>query len=124
MKPLLQQRLAVLLVAALAIGSAGCTAMLLVGNHAHAGTGNGASGAQPAQSDSALTVQLRNALAASESVDATGIQVQVNRGVVILSGSVPSEDDAEEAERIADSLQGVDLVRNNLTVAGATASRH
>ena len=123
MTSLLQRRFAVLLIASIAIGSAGCTAMLLGGNHAHAGAGNGASGAETAQSDSAIAVRLRNALAASESVDATGIQVQVNRGVVILSGSVPSDDDAEEAERIAESLRGVDLVRNNLSVAGATGSR-
>ncbi len=123
MTSLLQQRFAALLIASIAIGSAGCTAMLLGGNHAHAGAGNGASGAQPAQSDAAIAVQLRNALAASESVDAAGIQVQVNRGVVILSGSVPSDDDAEEAERIAESFSGVDLVRNNLSVAGATGSR-
>jgi hyperosmotically inducible periplasmic protein len=55
-------------------------------------------------------------------VDETGlgtgsaVDVEVIRGVVQLSGFVDSEDERHRAERIADNVQGVTEVRNEINV--------
>lgn len=50
----------------------------------------------------------------------TDIQVQVENGVVTLSGPVSSEDEKKIIEEKVSGLEGVREVRNNLTVGGRT----
>lgn len=52
------------------------------------------------------------------------VQVQVEKGVVTLQGSVPSKEDKKKAKQIAESVPGVRKVREKLTVkpGGASAS--
>jgi len=48
---------------------------------------------------------------------AKGIKLSVNRGVVTLEGTVPSEADVKAAERVVLMVVGVSGVSNKLTVS-------
>jgi hypothetical protein len=52
----------------------------------------------------------------SETTHLTDISAEVNEGVVILYGTVPSEDDIARASRIVNGLEGVKEVFSNLVV--------
>jgi osmotically-inducible protein OsmY len=53
----------------------------------------------------------------SETGDLTDIEVLVSRGIVLLRGSVPSEQDISIVDDIVSDLDGVREVRNELRVA-------
>jgi osmotically-inducible protein OsmY len=49
-------------------------------------------------------------------VDATDIEVAVERGSILLSGSVSSREMKREAEICVERIRGVDDVRNEITI--------
>jgi hypothetical protein len=60
-------------------------------------------------------------LTADPDVDATEIEVDVQVGIVTLSGSVPSRQMKKLAERCLDTIRGVLDIQNNLRVHGLSA---
>lgn len=68
--------------------------------------------------DTTITAQVKRDLVRDADIKGTKIDVDTNRGVVTLTGSVPTEDVKEKAEDIAEGTKGVKDVQNNLKVAG------
>lgn len=88
---------------------------------AQAGTSAPAAPAQPAAanadaSDDAITNEVKAALAQNQKVAALQIGVSTQAGVVVLKGSVPDTDSAEQAVRVAAAVPGVRQIHNELKV--------
>lgn len=66
--------------------------------------------------DAATTTKVKTALALSERVSAFDINVDSENRTVTLTGEVPSDEIKSLAGAIADDTEGVQQVRNNLTV--------
>jgi osmotically-inducible protein OsmY len=66
--------------------------------------------------DAAITTKVTAALVASPLTAAREIQVETFKGVVQLSGFVDSADEKEEAERLAEDIDGVSSVQNRIAV--------
>lgn len=66
--------------------------------------------------DTVITTNVKAKLAAEKGATLTRIEVDTNRGVVQLSGTVSSASDRAMAERVARTVGGVKSVRNNLQV--------
>jgi hyperosmotically inducible protein len=60
---------------------------------------------------------VKSKLAASDQTSAAAIDVDSDDGVVTLSGTVPTEDAKDAAEKIASNVQGVSSVKNDLRVS-------
>lgn len=69
-----------------------------------------------ALSDTAITAQVKTALAGDPDVKATDVQVETYRGTVQLSGFVDSLDSAKRASDVARRVDGVREVKNALIV--------
>ncbi len=70
--------------------------------------------------DSVLERELHDQF--SRNPDMANVQVQVEKGVVTLEGSVPTKDDRKKAKQIAESVPGVRKVREKLEVKPGGAS--
>ncbi|HUN88500.1 MAG TPA: BON domain-containing protein [Terriglobales bacterium] len=70
---------------------------------------------QDAVDDQTLHREVHEQLATNP--DLQNVQVEVNNGVVKLTGSVPNKDDKKEASKLVKSVAGVKKVKENLTVA-------
>lgn len=66
--------------------------------------------------DAVITSKVLAKLAASEDTSAASINVETFKGVVQLSGFVPTQEEAVRAEELAASVDGVRKVENKLTV--------
>ncbi|WP_300675257.1 BON domain-containing protein [Desulfoluna sp.] len=66
--------------------------------------------------DKVVGIKVKAELLSADEVDALNIDVDVNRGVVTLTGVVASAEMRDEAIRLADSLVGVQRVEDNLRV--------
>lgn len=66
--------------------------------------------------DKVVGIKVKSELIASPDVDALHIDVDVNNGVVTLTGVLKSAAMRDEAVRLADRLVGVKRVENNLVV--------
>lgn len=80
-----------------------------------------ASNAEPAAtpvpaSSHKLTRAVQHAFARTSGLNSTHIAVRATNGVVSLSGTVPSVDQVEQAERIAQGVPGVIAVKSLLSV--------
>jgi hyperosmotically inducible protein len=75
----------------------------------------GAERAERAATDAALTAKIKSKMALDDNVRAMAIDVDTNRGVVTLRGSVPSAEVRERAVRLALETDGVIDVRDLLT---------
>jgi hyperosmotically inducible protein len=71
--------------------------------------------------DSVLTGKVKAALIADESTKARQIDVETFRGTVQLNGFVDSAEAKAAATRVANSVDGVKKVDNNLSVNSGTA---
>lgn len=67
--------------------------------------------------DGWLWTKTRAALASTNDLRDSTINVDVSNDVVTLTGSVATQAQKQEAERVADSIDGVKNVRNQLRVA-------
>ena len=66
--------------------------------------------------DTTITTQVKAKLAGDKASSVTRVQVDTNRGVVQLSGTVESSADRSRAEQLARGVDGVKSVVNNLQV--------
>jgi hyperosmotically inducible protein len=66
--------------------------------------------------DALLTTKVKAALVADAKTKASEINVASERGVVQLSGSVGTEAEKAEAERVTGAVQGVQTVQNKIDV--------
>jgi hypothetical protein len=72
--------------------------------------------------DGWLWVKTRFDLAAVDNLRDSTINVDVDNGVVMLSGTVANAQQKSEAERVAKAVEGVKAVKNLLTVSANTNS--
>ena len=72
--------------------------------------------------DAGLHAQMKTNMVASDVVDANDVNIEVDKGVVQLSGFVDSEAARDEAGRIAADIIGVKSVSNKLAIKGADRS--
>ena len=72
--------------------------------------------------DTGITTKVKAKLTAERAKNLVSVHVDTTDGVVHLQGTVPTEADKAEAERLARATDGVKDVQNNLTVAGGTTS--
>jgi hypothetical protein len=68
------------------------------------------------RSDERVAEDVNDALLVNDELDAVGISVSVQNGIVTLSGSVPSRSDKHLAAALADSVAGVIDVKNELRI--------
>lgn len=78
--------------------------------------GNAADKAGDAMSDSALTGKVKAKLLADTDVKGTDINVETNKGEVMLSGFVESQAQIDKAATLARGVDGVKQVSNKLEV--------
>jgi hyperosmotically inducible protein len=67
-------------------------------------------------SDAAITVKVKSAIIAEPGLKAMQIDVDTVNGVVTLTGTVNSPELMENARRVAQTVEGVKSVNNQLTV--------
>jgi osmotically-inducible protein OsmY len=72
--------------------------------------------------DAAITTAVKTKLVADRVKNLVAVNVDTQQGVVHLQGTVPTEQDRMEAERLARSTKGVMEVRNDLKVSSPAAS--
>ena len=70
-----------------------------------------------ALSDAAITTKVKAKFAADSTVSATKIHVDTDNGVVKLTGTAKSQDEAAKAAEIAKSTEGVASVDNAIQVS-------
>ncbi|HML94115.1 MAG TPA: BON domain-containing protein [Thermodesulfobacteriota bacterium] len=71
--------------------------------------------------DTVITSAVKTKLLADSGVSGFDIDVDTNGGVVELNGTVNTEAESEKAESIAEDVDGVVSVKNNLTVDSSAA---
>jgi len=86
----------------------------------HSGmTNNATQKTGAAISDAAITTKVKAKFAADSTVRATKIHVDTDNGVVKLTGTAKSQDEAARAAEIAKSTEGVSSVDNAIQVSSA-----
>lgn len=66
--------------------------------------------------DGTITTKAKADLLAARNVKSTHIHVKTRKGVVWLTGTVPSADDKSAAEEVVQAVKGVSSVKNHLKV--------
>ena len=66
--------------------------------------------------DSVITSKVKGSLLKDEGLNALSVSVKTNHGVVLLSGFVESEDQIQQAGKIAAEIEGVQSVKNSLLI--------
>ena len=72
--------------------------------------------------DTAITTKVKAKLTTDKVKNLVKVHVETKDGVVHLAGTVPSESDKAEAERLARATDGVKDVTNDLTVSSPSGS--
>jgi osmotically-inducible protein OsmY len=100
-------------------GSIACVAFALNATAQTSGSAPPASSETMGQhvDDGAITTKAKADLLAAKNVKSTHIHVKTHKGVVWLTGSVPSADDKAAAEEVVKGVDGVSSVKNHLKVA-------
>ena len=70
-------------------------------------------------SDGTVTTKVKAALMTAKDVKSTHIHVKTRRGIVWLTGTVPTSDEKTRAEQVAAGINGVHEVKNRLKVSGS-----
>ena len=107
-----------LLLVFLVVSFAGCTSMLLGSGGASAGRpiGSDSRSASDAGDDARISATIRNRFAGDSELAAARLQVATMRGVVSLKGTVPAFEQRDRAVRLAQDVEGVVRVENQLVV--------
>ena len=71
--------------------------------------------------DTVITSTVKTKLLADSSVSGFDIDVDTDEGIVELNGIVSTEAECQKAETIAEDVDGVVSVKNNLTVDSSAA---
>ena len=66
--------------------------------------------------DSVITSKVKGKLLKDEGLKSLKVSVKTNQGVVLLSGFVKTEDQIQQAEKIAAETEGVKSVKNSLAL--------
>jgi len=66
--------------------------------------------------DGTVTTKVKAALMTAKDVKSTHVHVKTRRGVVWLTGTVPTRDEKTRAEQVAAGVSGVHEVKNRLKV--------
>lgn len=66
--------------------------------------------------DSSLTAKVKAALVDEDSIKSTDISVKTDNKVVLLTGTVETKAQAEKAENVTKTVEGVQAVHNELKV--------
>lgn len=72
--------------------------------------------------DATITTRVKSRFAKEGAINSARIKVETTKGVVELSGSVTSSNEKTTAGMIAEGVQGVKGVRNNLAIKGSNGS--
>jgi hyperosmotically inducible protein len=83
----------------------------------------GSRGVKATVTDSAVTAKLKAQFLANDVLRKGDISVTTNNGVVILTGTVPSEDAHRQALEIARQADGVRRIDDQLRVAGSSQTQ-
>ena len=75
-----------------------------------------------AATDGWLWVKTRGALMAADDLEESGINVDVNNGVITLRGTVPNNDQVKKADAAAKGVSGSKSVQNQIKVGAANAN--
>jgi hyperosmotically inducible protein len=67
--------------------------------------------------DGTVTTKVKAELLSAKNVKSTHIHVKTRKGIVWLSGSVPTADDKVAAQDVTQNVEGVKGVRNHLKVS-------
>jgi hyperosmotically inducible protein len=70
-------------------------------------------------SDGTVTTKVKAALMTAKDVKSTHIHVKTRRGIVWLTGTVPTSDEKTRAEEVTAGVTGVHKVKNHLKVSGS-----
>jgi hyperosmotically inducible periplasmic protein len=79
-------------------------------------------GTRTAVKDTTITARVKSAIHNDKSMRQADIHVDTVAGVVTLSGSAPTTDEATRAQEIAQRTRGVRSVKNDITVAAESSS--
>ena len=112
------QRTSYALVAALALGLAGCASWRTDNSSSTIAKENTARGPVETISDATINSKVKATLAADGMVKARNIDVDTVRGVVTLNGTVNSAAEKSQAISLAQKVEGVREVKDNLRTAG------
>jgi len=74
-----------------------------------------------AVTDTAVTAKLKAELLADDQLKHSDISVTTNNGVVVLTGTVPTQAESDHATSVVQNADGVKTVSNKLRVTGAVA---
>lgn len=69
------------------------------------------------RTDEVIKQEVEEKLFKAYAVDASAIEVSVQQGVVVLTGSVPSHEEVLAAKRCIDQIMGVVAIENELVVS-------
>jgi hyperosmotically inducible periplasmic protein len=69
--------------------------------------------------DATITTKVKTELLAAKNVKSEHIHVKTRKGVVSLTGTVPSAEDRDNAKQVVEGVSGVNKVRDHLKVAAA-----
>ncbi|MEA3121509.1 MAG: hyperosmotically inducible periplasmic protein [Paraburkholderia sp.] len=69
--------------------------------------------------DGTITAKAKAELMGAKDVKASRVHVKTHRGVVWLTGTVPSAAEKQRAQEIVEGIDGVRSVKNRLKVVGA-----
>jgi hyperosmotically inducible protein len=79
-------------------------------------------GTERATKDTAITAKVKTAFMRDRNVGASGIHVDTVAGYVTLKGNVNSPERAQQAAQLAQQIEGVKGVNNQLVVVSSSAS--
>lgn len=69
--------------------------------------------------DATITTKVKADLLSAKNVKSQHIHVKTRKGVVSLTGSVPTAEDRDNADQVAQNVTGVASVKNHLKVVAA-----
>lgn len=69
--------------------------------------------------DGTVTTKVKAALMTAKDVKSTHVHVKTRRGIVWLTGTVPTRDEKARAQEVAAGVSGVHEVKNRLKVSGS-----
>ncbi|MEM5401185.1 MULTISPECIES: BON domain-containing protein [Paraburkholderia] len=70
--------------------------------------------------DATITTKVKAELLGAKNVKSEHIHVKTRKGVVSLTGTVPSAEDRDNARQVVEGVSGVTSVKNHLKVSAAS----
>ena len=70
--------------------------------------------------DTTITTKVKAELLGAKNVKSEHIHVKTRKGVVSLTGTVPSAEDRDNAKQVVEGVSGVSSVKNHLKVSAAS----